>query len=158
MSVMDELIYDRTASDVNRWRELKNKGWGSMTAMEKAEWLTALKGCYNHTDMNRVEQAVELLSARLSAGGYITSPTVKTNWTVTSMPLQTDWERYYRNVQTVRNVLAVHDTTPPAPTTKNRLTYQTANNIEKILADVNALVGNMEQAWVYAGDIFAAEV
>ena len=65
------LIYDRTAEDVERALALAKKAEaGTLTDAEKTEWLAGMKGCYNATDMNRVEAAVKTLAAELNAAGY----------------------------------------------------------------------------------------
>lgn len=52
------LVYDRTAQDVETART------------QRGTTLTPLKGCYNITDLNRVEAAVKTLAATLTAAGY----------------------------------------------------------------------------------------
>lgn len=65
------LIYDRTAEDVERALALAKKAEaGTLTDAEKTEWLAGMKGCYNVADMNRVEAAVQTLAAELNAAGY----------------------------------------------------------------------------------------
>ena len=65
------LIYDRTAEDVERALALAKKAEaGTLTGTEKTEWLAGMKGCYNAADMNRVEAAVKQLAAELNATGY----------------------------------------------------------------------------------------
>ena len=66
------LIYDRTAADVERALALAKKAEaGTLTDAEKTEWLAGMKGCYNATDMNRVSSAVQTLAAELNAAGYV---------------------------------------------------------------------------------------
>lgn len=65
------LIYDRTAADVERALALAKKAEaGTLTDTEKTEWLAGMKGCYNASDLNRVESAVKLLAATLTSAGY----------------------------------------------------------------------------------------
>lgn len=65
------LIYDRTAEDVERALALAKKAEaGTLTDTEKTEWLAGMKGCYNASDMNRVEAAVQTLAAELRKYGY----------------------------------------------------------------------------------------
>lgn len=52
------LVYDRTAQDVETART------------QRGTTLTPLKGCYNITDLNRVEAAVKTLAAALTSAGY----------------------------------------------------------------------------------------
>ena len=58
MSIIDNLVYDRTQADVDRVFTLKNKilteGLSSLSAEEKAEYMAGMKGAYNYGDMNRV--------------------------------------------------------------------------------------------------------
>lgn len=152
------LVVDRTSEDVDRWKELKAKGWARMTAGERLEWSSPMKGAYNHTDLNRVEEAVQYLADRLTANGFRFYPEVKTSWTPTDYPSEKDMERYYGNVKAIRGLISVYSTTPPAPTTDKRLNYQMANDLEKILVDVNDLLDKMEKTWLYSGDIFCGEV
>ena len=73
MSIIDELITDRTQSDVTHWKELHDKGWAGMTDEEKAEWNTAaMKGAYNYTDLNRVTEAMDYLDETFTRYGYET--------------------------------------------------------------------------------------
>ena len=52
------LVYDRTAQDVETART------------QRGTALTPLKGCYNITDLNRVEAAVKTLATALTSAGY----------------------------------------------------------------------------------------
>lgn len=72
MSALDELIYDRTQTDVTYAAELNRKlGRGeTLTAQELADWNAGLKGAYNATDMNRVDAAVREIGAKLTAASY----------------------------------------------------------------------------------------
>ena len=72
MSALDELIYDRTQTDVTYAAELNRKlGRGeALTAQELADWNAGLKGAYNAADMNRVDAAVRELGGMLTEAGY----------------------------------------------------------------------------------------
>ena len=52
MSIINELVYNRTQADVDRVYTLKNKiltgGLAALTAEEKAEYLAGMKGAYNY--------------------------------------------------------------------------------------------------------------
>ena len=153
------LITDRTPNDVARWRELHDKGWAAMTASERAEWLDQMKGRYNHTDMNRVENAVGVLSERLySLGRLATRLVVKTNWTGSDSPTRADMERYFGNVGKLREEITVYASTPFAPTIDRRLDYAKANDLEQILIDVDEITTKISQSWYFAGDIYSGEV
>lgn len=159
MSLDDfNLITDRTQADVERYAELQAKGLRGMTEEEKSEWETSLKGAYNHSDMNRVESAVEYVANRLTEAGYVVLPVVKKNWTESDKPTLNDIKRYMKNIEDVRAALTTFSTTPEAPTTKKRLTYQMANDMEQILKDVDDLITRMANAYFYSGDLYSGEV
>ena len=71
MSVIDNLITDRTSSDVSRWSELKAKTLSGMTTEELSEWSAGMKGAYKYTDLNRVNEALVYLQNRLRGYGYL---------------------------------------------------------------------------------------
>ena len=130
-----ELITDRTQADVDRAKELAAKGWVGMSADEQAEWLAGLKGTYNHTDLNRVESAVAELAEELCL-----PLKTKTDWTNWDKPKQSAMERYVRNVKVLRDNAPCFADTPKAPNSAVKLTYTKANDIEKILTDVNKTI------------------
>lgn len=152
------LITDRTERDVERWRLLHSKGWSAMTQEEREEWQTALKGAYNHVDMNRVEGAVEFIAQRLAELGHYVAPELKKTWAINDHPTKADMDRYFGNVALLRSVLPMYPTTPLPPTTQKKLDYLVANDIERILSDVDRRITGIKESWYYAGDVFAGEI
>lgn len=155
---MLNLITDRTAADVSRWKVLHDKGWEAMTAEEKAEWVSGMKGAYNYTDMNRVESAVRVLSDRLAEKGTVLTLTTKTDWTRTGWPTTSDMNRYFRNVAAIRAAVGVNLGTPTAPTTATSFNYSKANDLEKILAAVDRWLDRVDVSQMYSGDLYLGEV
>lgn len=131
---MFELITDRTQNDVDYAKTLSEKGWSRMTDEEREEWLNGLKGAYNHTDLNRVERAVEELSALFEL-----NLTTKTDWTAWDIPKQSDMDRFLGNIRKIISISAAYTDTPTLPQSMSRLTYGGANDIEKILMDISAI-------------------
>lgn len=73
MSIIDELITDRTQSDVENLRELLSRGEEEWTSDELSEFnLARSKGSYNYTDLNRVTQAMDYINNQLVGYGYAT--------------------------------------------------------------------------------------
>lgn len=152
------LIMDRTAADVERYLTLRNKGFANLTSAEKAEWLAPMKGAYNYTDLNRVEEAVQYLAGKLRDRGYrVDIGTIKT-WTMNSLPTMADMNRYLDNIRVIRSAFATLSTTPQVPTSIAGLTYKEANDIEQIIFDVNKLLENMMSVWFFSGDLYSGEV
>lgn len=160
------LITDRTAWDVERWKVLRDKGWDRMSESERQEWLgeitpvpSAAKGMYTHNDLNRVESAVEVLSTRLVELGYMNEPlTVKTDWEYTDEINRDDMVRYYGNVEALRCKSTLYQNTPVTPTINQKLNHERANNIEKILIDIDDITTKIPKSWYYVGEIISGEV
>lgn len=155
---LEHLITDRTAQDVDRVKLLAEKAWQDMTAEERTEWLSPMKGSYNYTDLNRVEEAVAYVAGRLNEYGYLSVLPVKKVWSAGEIPVETDLFRYFGNVSTLRQAITVWASTPEAPNSVDGLGAIEANALERILIDVDLVLTRISQAWFYSGDLYAAEV
>ena len=158
MSIIDELITDRTQSDVSYVARLAAKGWSGMTEDERSQWLTGLKGAYNATDLNRVGNAVTYVAGRLEEAGYAPDIDPKIDWTIPDIPTKSQMETYLDNVRALRNAFTVPDSVPQVPADMEGLTYQEANDIERIILAIDALITNMMDAWFYSNEVFCGEV
>ena len=153
------LITDRTARDVDRVKTLAAKAWQDMTAEEQAEWMSPLKGAYNHTDLNRVGAALNHVRDRLAEAGHLQADvfTAREDWRVEEIPTVAEMADYLSYVSVIHGALAQFATTPDVPDV-NALDYQAANDIEQILVDVDELITRMMDAAYYSGDLFSGEV
>ena len=158
MSIIDTLITDRTQADVDRVLALSAKGWASMTAAEQAEWSAGLRGAYNASDLNRVQEAMEYLAGVIASYGYAVSLQVTPTWSDSDIPTEAQMTAYLSNLAALRGVLAVLPTTPATPESMELLTYVEANSIEQILVDINQLLENMAASWFYSGEVYCGEV
>ena len=131
-----------------------------MTDAERAEWdAGTLKGAYNVGDLNRVGAALNYMRDCLAEASYI-SPyafTARTNWTRGDMPNAADLTHYLNCVSLIREAFSRYDATPPTPKDRGALSWQEANDIEKILVDVYTLLNNMLFARFHCGDIYSGE-
>lgn len=153
------LITDRTISDVEKVKTLRNKGYESLSESELREWLSGLKGSYNASDLNRVAAAVDYVSNRLTDNGY-TPPQekLKTDWNDMDVFKTSDMEYYLSVIHKLRNAITVFPTTPLAPSVNNAFTYKEANDIEKILFDVNSIIDLVISFVLYTGDLYCGEI
>ena len=159
---LPNLIYDRTQADADRWLYLSQKldtlGFGGLTAQEQAEWLTDIKGGYNHTDLNRVGNAVAYLGGRFidlvqhlidyrAEYGVASDPLMTQPYKLKDVKVQpkTDWQRgnymyvsqaarYLADLTTLRSLLPLTSEFPAVPPDMVDLTLDEANDIEKLLS------------------------
>ena len=163
---MNKFIFDRSLSDVERWRTLRDKGWANMTSSERKEWLSetapvpsAAKGMYTHNDLNRVESGVkEITELFIELGRKPPTVEVKTDWTHEDKITKEEIKRYLSNVETIRGFNVVFPDTPKTPSIDKKFDHLAANNIEKILSDVFNITNNTINSWCTAGEIISGEV
>lgn len=151
------LVTDRTQDDVNRAEKLNAMDAGAMSDAEKAEWFSGMKGAYNCADLNRVGEAVQCLADVLKGYGYAVRVAAKRDWTGDDAPNEGQMVQYLADIAAVREALTVWEDTPATPETMQGLTWQAANDIEKILEDVEAAICRMELTWFYTGEIYCGE-
>lgn len=113
---------------------------------------------YNSTDLNRVGQAMQYIAGRIvdMGGSCVVNP--KTDWSMQDIPTEAQMAEYLSDLATIRAAYAILQDTPAVPGSMEHLTYGTANAIERILHDVNALLVNAAAAWYYSGEIYGGEV
>jgi hypothetical protein len=126
-----EFVTDRTQADVDRLKKLRAIGWNNMTVSQKEEYRgRASLGAYNYKDMNRVEQAVSVLGIQMGLS------LVRYGWYFDSIPTESQMQGYLGNVKAIRDKYGeTHDISgfPALPDSMSNLTWEGANNIEKVL-------------------------
>lgn len=110
---------------------------------------------YNASDLNRVETAFEYLRDKMNGTyGFNLSLVIKTDWARTDLGqlgAQTLMETHRQNLVKIRGAIARMESTPQAPDSMRYLTWAKANDIEKILQDVEWLLDRMPHAWRHSG-------
>lgn len=160
MITLFDFVTDRTYADYQRWRTLRDKGWQNMTAAERAEWSGDMKGAYNANDLSRVGQALHLLKDDLIQCGYLgyIKFNVKQYWNDSNVPTAAEFTDYLKAVETVRAAMAQYPTTPKTPADTGSLDVQGANDIEKIIIDIDELITKMRAARFFGGDLYGGEI
>ena len=113
---------------------------------------------YNASDLNRVGAAVQYVAERFAAQGYAVTVHPKTDWTEKDIPTAAEMETYRQDIASLRGLIAVLKSTPETPETMRFLDYLKANDIERILLDLDALLTNAAAAWYQSGELYAGEV
>ena len=164
MSIIATLITDRAEADRAELEALLSRPLAEWTA-EELDWFNQAKskGSYDYTDLNRVTSAMEYLNTLLTGYGYITG-----YQPVSVVPGRTVWreddeytpaqlQQYLADVVALRAVLELLPTTPEVPADMDGLTVQEANDIEKILLDIDALLSIMATTFIPCGGALCGE-
>lgn len=117
MSVIDELITDRTQADVT----------GRIPGRCAADYNT----------LNRVERVCAYIADYL--GIEISTKT----WQMQDWRTESEMQRIRSNIQKLKEAYFVRATTPQLPTTIRYTSVTEANNIEQILADIDYMHESM---------------
>lgn len=115
-------------------------------------------GHYEISDLNRVGNAMYYIAERLRACGWDITVSPRTNWILTDRCTPAAAKRYLTNLRKIRTALALFSTTPNVPSGAAPFNAQEANDIEKILIDVEDMVERTMTAYFYSGDLYAGEV
>jgi hypothetical protein len=160
---MADLIFDRTQADVDEVTRLtegmKNR---TLTEAERKQYFSEMKGRYSYTDLNRVEAKAAEVASLLTASGYPTSISVKTNWRASDKLRRADIVRYLDNIATIRRILP-EVMAPPAVPISRWLDYAAANDIERTLWAVESALDGITQylrrcGTFAAGGSYAAQI
>ncbi|WP_352400152.1 hypothetical protein [Anaerotignum sp.] len=109
------------------------------------------KGFYNFEDLNRVEQAVAELNKTLSNAGYPIGATVKADWGKTDFPTENEMLRYLHNIQLLQD--RFYSSEIATPISMKWLGFEGANNIEKILSNLEDMRKKMIEEYRFCGTI-----
>lgn len=126
---MATFVFDRTLADVQ-----------AMNA----------KGTYNASDLNRVINAIDEIAAELTGIGIPTTISwLKSSYADTDIPTEAQMNEYLANVAIIK--AALPNTSPNVPGSMAYLTYDKANDIEKILYEIETLINNMGSIFPKSG-------
>lgn len=129
---MDDLIFDRTSSDVNNETD---------------------KGFYWYTDFNRIESWCQYLAEKLAPYGYVVSITTKTDWGESDIPQYTDISRIRSNILALKNILYSITSVPNV----QLMTWKKANALEKVLYEIDLFSSGMIEEYRYSGTFYSGE-
>lgn len=122
-------VTDRTMKDVERAGSLHKKGWKALSQEERLEWLSGLKGALNISDLERLENNIELLSGLLG----LDLNTCLGN--IPEIPDSSYFTQLLSNIGIIREAYCIHDSTPKTPQMPFN-DYSKMNDAESILSDV----------------------
>lgn len=157
MSIIDTLITDRTTADLQAVKSLNSVDMSTWSIQDVTQYLSGMKGAYNANDLNRVGQACAYLYGEFTRLGYdVTGYTpLRTNWTIYDIPTAQSMIVY---ITTVNALKAIWNAVQEIPSTMERLTVNGANNIERLLIEIDELKQLLETGFIYSVEVESGEV
>lgn len=149
------MVTDRTAQDVETAKALRAK-LQSGQSLTTAEETAIERGTCTITMLNRVESKQKELAQILNEYRYMVSIDNKINWTYSDIFTQQDHERLLNNLNKLREAFFIYTNTPPTPT--YLYNYQNANDVEKILVDIEAMIDDMLLRFRECNTFYCGEV
>lgn len=131
-----QLIFDRVLSDVLNH---------------------AKKGYYNAEDLNRIEGITGTIAGKLTQLGLTVQLSNKSDWAMSDFPTPEQCNRILSNIRLLLNTIPVGSETPELPESMEKIDYLKANDIEKILYDIDRLTDYVMANWRYSNDVYAGE-
>lgn len=118
------------------------------------------KGVYGFADLNRVESAAAKIAQQIAELGFALQLETKTDWglpgnfSANSWPVESQMRRYLKNVADIQRVFIIQANLPAS---MDKLDWNGANNIEKVLQTAFDRITGIKQAYRYSGEFFAGE-
>ena len=150
------LITDRTQADAIAFQAMRQ----AIIKRELAdwtEWFGEQRGAYNIHTLNRVGMAVKEIAALISD---VYSPVVvipKTDWTIYSTPTPDQMRQYLFNIEAIRSSVSNAVAIPDTPDSMNRITVDTANDIERILMIARDFVLQISAIYLQSGNAWSGD-
>jgi len=149
MAIWQTPIFDRTEADIEYAKQKLNE-W----RITPPETYVDLKGCFNVSDINRIEQNTRYLRDLLTEMGYyIPTQYSKYDWTINDLPLVSDIQRIIINVEIIKENFITPVGWETLPRTLNN--YEQVNTIEKdlqLLLNTINVVRSQYSDRFYSGD------
>ena len=132
--MLTQLITDRTEEDVYNGTD---------------------KGCYNYSDLNRVNSACLELLGLLTSVGYSGHGSFKTDWNMYDYPTVSAMTDYLNNIYGLIGDF-YQRTAYDLPVNLQNFTYVQANDIEKALLDIKEVTDNIKANWNRYANTFSS--
>lgn len=149
------MIYNRTQADVDNAISLRSR-------LQKGETLTSdevlqlERGTLTINTLNRIEEKQTELKNLFNLLGYYNVEIVNTVWNYNDYFKQSDFERIRDNCEKLKTAFFTFSYTPKKPDSNFRK-YQTINDVEKILYDLDVMINDVKSKYRQCGTFQCGE-
>lgn len=150
------MIFDRTHSDVDNAVKIRAEKVQTFQELTTDEVTTLERGLLTINTLNRIEEKQQELKNLFEADFYFVEEVENKSWTYTDYFKQEDFDRILSNLEMLRKAYFVYSSTPEIPDNNYRK-YQTINDVEKILYDLDIMISDVKSHYRECGTFECVE-
>ena len=151
------MITNRTQYDVDAAILLRNTKVKKFEALTESEIETLERGTLTINTLNRIEAKQEELKNLFNDMGYWNKPITNKVWDFSCIFKGEEFDRILRNIEILRKAFFVYKDTPDIPDNNYRK-YQTINDVEKIIDDLDVMINDVKSHYRECGTFECGEV
>lgn len=144
------MIFDRTQNDVDTAILLRDTKVKKFETLTESEIATLEKGTITINTLNRIESKQEELKNLFNDMGYWNTPTTNKTWDFSGIFKGEEFDRILNNLEILRKAFFAYKNTPDIPNNNYRK-YQTINDVEKILYDLDVMINDIKSYYKECG-------
>lgn len=148
------MVTDRTQADVELAKTLIEKVQSGQT-LTSSEKTAIERGTCTITMLNRIESKQKELANFLNGYRYMVNITNKTDWAYTDIFTYQDHERLLSNLNKLKQAFFIYQSTPTTPDCLYN--YENANDVEKILVDIESMIEDMKSRFRECNTFYCGE-
>lgn len=153
---MTDLIYDRTEADVENAKRIRAEKIQQGFDPDEMDVETLERGSLTINTLNRIEEKQEELKNLFEADFYFVDDITNKHWDYTDYFKQSDFDRILHNLDALVKAYLTYTSTPNIPE-RNFRKYQTINDAEKILFDLDLMISDVKSHYRECGEIECGE-
>ena len=150
------MIYDRTQVDVDNAVKIRSEKVQKFTELTTEDITTLEKGMLTINTLNRIEEKQQELKNLFEEDFYFVDEISNKSWTYTDIFKQEDFDRILLNLEKLIKAYFVYSNTPKIPDNNYRK-YQTINDVERILHDLDIMISDVKSHYRECGTFECGE-
>ena len=147
---MNDLIYNRTESDVEKAKRIRTEKVQTFAELTPEDIEILERGTLTINTLNRIEQKQEELKNLFEEDFYFVDEIANKHWDYTDYFKQSDFDRILLNLERLVKAYLTYTSTPNIPDGNYRK-YQTINDAEKILFDLDLMISDIKSHYRECG-------
>ena len=150
------MIFDRTRQDVDNAVLIRRNKIQKFQALTEQEIAIVEKGFLTINTLNRIENKQTELQNLFKDMGYYNISVENKEWAIGEYFFQEDFDRILSNLEKLKNAFFVYKATPVIKDNNYRA-FQTINDVEKILYDLDVMINDVKSHYRECGTFESGE-